>query len=66
MPCMRLKRFWMQNRFEAKALREAKSVLDESLKRAAYRHTLQKEHQKSLAEKPSVWQKIKGFFANLF
>ena len=66
MPCMRLRRCLMQSDFEAKALQNAKALLDKELKMAIHLQQLQEEKNKKKQKKPSLFSKIKGFFTNLF
>jgi len=56
----------MQSDFEAKEIKNAKSILDEELERAMEIHKKQKEHEEEILEASSLWMKIKSFFRRMF
>jgi len=66
MLCMKLKRFWMLNDFEAEEIQRAKKVLENDLFVATKVYQEQQEKQKYKAAKPSFWKKVKAFFSDLF
>lgn len=56
----------MQSDFEAKEIKNAKSVLDEELQSAMKIHSRQKKHEEEILEASSLWMKIKSFFRRMF
>lgn len=56
----------MQSEFEAKEIKNAKSILDKELQSAMEIHNKQKKHEEEVLEASSLWMKIKGIFRRMF
>jgi len=66
MPCMRLKRYWMQNDFKAVKIQNAKALLEKEFHIAQRLHQIQKERHEEQQKKPSLSSIIKDWFFKLF